>query len=144
MRKNLTKEQIEKAISESKSMAEAARVLNINYKTLRFNAKKFGLFEPNQAGKGITKELKSIDATKRGFHVKNKLWKNGLKDKKCEICGLTDLWLDKPIVLELHHIDGNRYNNDLTNLQILCPNCHSQTHNYRRRNFRKYKDVGMS
>ena len=32
--------------------------------------------------------------------------------------------------MELHHIDGNRYNNELDNLQILCPNCHSLTPNH--------------
>lgn len=30
----------------------------------------------------------------------------------------------------MHHIDGNYKNNNLSNLQLLCPNCHSQTDNY--------------
>lgn len=38
--------------------------------------------------------------------------------------------MDKPITLQLHHIDGNPTNNSLNNLQLLCPNCHSQTENY--------------
>ena len=42
-------------------------------------------------------------------------------------------WMGKPIPLELHHKDGNHYNNDLSNLEILCPNCHAQTDNYSRR-----------
>lgn len=49
-----------------------------------------------------------------------------LRGRRCECCGL-EKWLDKPINLEVHHIDGNRYNNDLNNLQLLCPNCHSYT-----------------
>ena len=52
-----------------------------------------------------------------------------LKEKKCEICGCTD-WLGKPITLQLHHKNGNPYDDRLENLQILCPNCHSQTHNF--------------
>ena len=44
-------------------------------------------------------------------------------------CGITE-WNNKPIVLQLHHIDGNHNNNNLENLQLLCPNCHSQTENY--------------
>jgi predicted amidophosphoribosyltransferase len=32
--------------------------------------------------------------------------------------------------MQLHHIDGNNSNNSLENLQMLCPNCHSQTENY--------------
>lgn len=58
-----------------------------------------------------------------------KLLAEGLKENKCEICGITK-WLGKPIVCQLHHIDGNNQNNNLENLQILCPNCHSQTENY--------------
>ena len=58
-----------------------------------------------------------------------KLLAEGLKENKCEICGITK-WLGNPIVCQLHHIDGNNQNNNLENLQILCPNCHSQTENY--------------
>lgn len=51
------------------------------------------------------------------------------REEKCEICGLTE-WRNNPILLQVHHIDGNRQNNDLSNLQLLCPNCHSQTDNW--------------
>lgn len=61
--------------------------------------------------------------------LKEKLLKENLIENKCAICGLTE-WLGKPIVLQLHHIDGNNKNNHLKNLQLLCPNCHSQTDNY--------------
>ena len=63
------------------------------------------------------------------FKLKQKLLKENLIENKCSICGLTS-WLNKPIVLQLHHIDGNNNNNNLNNLQLLCPNCHSQTDNY--------------
>ena len=46
--------------------------------------------------------------------------------EQCEICGCVDC-MGKPLKLQVHHRDGNRDNNDLNNLQILCPNCHSQT-----------------
>jgi Zn finger protein HypA/HybF involved in hydrogenase expression len=49
---------------------------------------------------------------------------------KCGCCGITD-WNKKPIVLELEHIDGNSENNNLDNLSIICPNCHSQTATYK-------------
>ncbi len=51
----------------------------------------------------------------------------------CEICGVS-IWNEKPITLEVDHIDGNHSNNRLSNLRYLCPNCHSQTNTYKGRN----------
>lgn len=51
------------------------------------------------------------------------------KPYKCEKCGISS-WQNEAITLEIHHIDGNHLNNELNNLQLLCPNCHSQTKNY--------------
>lgn len=56
-----------------------------------------------------------------------------LRGNRCENCGLEE-WMNNPIPLEVHHIDGDHYNNDLTNLQLLCPNCHALTDNWRGRN----------
>ena len=50
----------------------------------------------------------------------------------CQRCNNTK-WLDFPIPLELEHIDGNSLNNELSNLKLLCPNCHFFTPTYRRK-----------
>lgn len=67
-----------------------------------------------------------------------------IKEYKCECCGISS-WNDKPLRLQLHHKDGNHNNNNLNNLQILCPNCHTQTDNYggksSRCNVKKSKEV---
>lgn len=55
------------------------------------------------------------------------------QENKCNKCKL-DIWLDKPIVLELEHRDGNNKNNHRENLEMLCPNCHSLTDTWRGRN----------
>jgi 5-methylcytosine-specific restriction endonuclease McrA len=52
---------------------------------------------------------------------------------KCGVCNLSD-WLDLPITLELHHIDGVKTNHEISNFIVLCPNCHSQTDNFRAKN----------
>ena len=53
----------------------------------------------------------------------------------CEICGCN--WVNpksgKPIV-EIHHKDGNAFNNKEENLQVLCPNHHAMTENYKNNN----------
>ena len=56
-----------------------------------------------------------------------------LRGRKCENCGLTE-WLGEPIKLEVHHKNGDRSNNELENLQLLCPNCHSYTPTFTRKN----------
>jgi 5-methylcytosine-specific restriction endonuclease McrA len=48
----------------------------------------------------------------------------------CHICKLPPVWQGQLLILHLHHINGNRYNNKKANLQLLCPNCHSQTESY--------------
>ena len=61
--------------------------------------------------------------------LKERLIKEGLKEYKCECCGISE-WNNKPISLQLHHINGIHNDNRLSNLQLLCPNCHSQTENF--------------
>jgi 5-methylcytosine-specific restriction endonuclease McrA len=51
----------------------------------------------------------------------------------CSVCGIS-VWQDKPISLELDHVDGNSNNNHPKNLRIICPNCHSQTITYKAKN----------
>jgi Zn finger protein HypA/HybF involved in hydrogenase expression len=67
--------------------------------------------------------------------LRKRLISEGLKEHKCECCGLSE-WLGELIPLELDHIDGDHYNNILKNLKILCPNCHAKTPTYRGRNIK--------
>ena len=59
-----------------------------------------------------------------------------LRGWKCEKCGRTE-WEGQQIPLCVHHIDGNHINNQIENLQVLCPSCHAQTNNYCGRNKNK-------
>lgn len=70
--------------------------------------------------------------------LRRKLLKEGLKEHKCECCQNT-IWNGQPIPLEVHHKDGDKDNNELENLQLLCPNCHALTDNYRGKNTKKHK-----
>jgi 5-methylcytosine-specific restriction endonuclease McrA len=70
--------------------------------------------------------------TSRG-HLKQRLLREGLKENRCERCGITE-WRREPLNMALHHINGDKVDNRLENLQLLCPNCHAQTPNYGGRN----------
>ena len=127
------KEDILKWIKENQSKAFICRELKCKQETLNSYLQKMGIaYSGNPSGKGIktdTKYKTALEYIKTSNNVKShilkqKLIRDGLKEAKCECCGLTT-WLNQKIPLELHHKDGNHFNNNLDNLQILCPNCHS-------------------
>lgn len=70
------------------------------------------------------------------YHLKERLLKEGVKEHRCECCGNTE-WMGESIALELHHVNGVKDDLRIENLQILCPNCHAFTDNYRGRNISK-------
>lgn len=74
------------------------------------------------------------DKPVRGGSILKELLK--IRERKCECCGLT-MWLDKPINLQAHHKDGDKTNNELDNLLLLCLNCHSYTDNFCSKNIKK-------
>jgi hypothetical protein len=61
-----------------------------------------------------------------------KKWIKEERGNKCEECGVTE-WNGKRLPMEVDHIDGDTNNNDIKNLKVLCPNCHSQTPTWRKK-----------
>jgi DNA-binding CsgD family transcriptional regulator len=81
-------------------------------------------------------ELFAAGTRRNRWHLKGRILADGLKDPNCAKCGL-DSWRGAPLSLELHHINGDRNDNRLVNLEFVCPNCHSQTENFAGRNQRR-------
>lgn len=74
-------------------------------------------------------ELLTRGKKRVGNHLKRRMLKAGLKENRCEICGITD-WMGRPLNMELHHRNGDGLDNRVENLQLLCANCHAQTDNW--------------
>lgn len=127
--------------------------LNVSYKSGTNYAKinelvdRFNLDTSHWLGTGylteqvVNKRYKTAEEIIASWNVipsstlKKKLFREKIKQEVCECCGISE-WCGQKAPLELHHKDGNRLNNRLENLQILCANCHAQTKNYSGKNKR--------
>lgn len=152
-----TKEQLEIIVAESTSLRQVLNKLNLkeaggNYANIKARLDKFEIDYSHFTGKAWNKgkswvktsiEERLIEDSNYSTglpystsKLKNRLIKENIKEHKCENCNLTE-WLFEKINLEIHHINGVSNDNRLENLQLLCPNCHSLTNNYRGKNIRK-------
>lgn len=132
------REEVLKWIELGETKTSIAKKLNCRGLTLNRYLNKMGIEYAGRPGFGPSQERKSAmsyienDLPIKSYALKNKMFEDGIKEKICERCNGIK-WLKKPIPLELHHVDGNPYNNKLDNLEILCPNCHAQTESFCRR-----------
>jgi len=150
MKYKFTVEVLKEAINKSLSMAQVCRELNMrpcggNYKTLSFKIRENNLDISHFTGQGwnvgnnyrpfgkkgeLSQILVENSLYKSTNSLKKRLIKEEILEYKCVCCGITD-YNNKPIVLELDHINGCNTDNRLENLRLLCPNCHSQTETFR-------------
>lgn len=146
-----TKEKLEPIVLRSKAISEVLRNLGLrqtgsNHYNISNKIKLFKIDTSHFLGQSWNRGKKPINKfTKKDFiekvliisgsgwgshRIKLKLFEYHIKERKCEKCGQNETWCEEKLSLHLDHINGNRDDNRLENLRILCPNCHSQTETF--------------
>lgn len=148
MKSKYTKEILQEAVKKSLAMTDVLDILRLkrsggNHYHISNLVKKYGIDKSHFLGKSYNRNKEPINKhTKESFlekvlcengkgwrssEIKRKIIDFGIKEDVCEICGQKPYWNNKKLSLQLDHIDGNHLNNKLSNLRVLCPNCHTQT-----------------
>lgn len=150
---NYSKEELQSLFDNSISYAEVLRKMGHentqkggrNVEQLQKLVQKYNIDTSHLLGKGHNKNKFNLDSFRRGNAIRSEkriAVLSYLRGAKCEQCGNSE-WNGQKIPLCTHHIDGDHLNNELENLQLLCPNCHAQTDNYCGRN-KKYTSRNIS
>lgn len=159
----ISKEKLQEYLNECSTIGQVLKCCGLrnhghNPRTLKKRIKEEGLDDSkikiglkfgggwNRGTSGVSLKRKTKEEALRTIFISN--YQGGaqprkyiryyqLIEEKCSECNLSSIWNNKPIVLELDHIDGDSQNNIISNLRFLCPNCHSQTNTFRGKNKRK-------
>ena len=138
-KKPISKDQLKWAKENSKSAAQAARLLDVSYNTFSKYAKRFDMLEEfkNQAGVGITKHYNlhsgryNLDDILEGkypkydtYKLQQRLIRVGYIPEQCDICEFEEQRItDKKVPLKIDFVDGNTTNHLKENIRLLCYNC---------------------
>jgi hypothetical protein len=140
---------LQRAVESSSTVRQVLQKLNVkaaggNYKTFHKAARHFELDISHFTGSNLRgRKLPRRRRPLVEYLVKNSdilssrlrryLIQGGTLDAICSGCGLST-WQGQPIPLELDHRNGDNRDNELSNLRLLCPNCHAFTPTYRGKN----------
>ncbi len=154
-KRSWTTDQLKNAVKTSFSYRQVLIKLELreaggNYEQIKKYIKECKLDIKHFKGRTWNKGLKGIGKPRiplekiliknsyfQSFKLKKRLFAIGLKSQYCEQCGWAKYTEDGYLPLELDHINGDRHDNRLENLRILCPNCHSLQPTHRGRNMKK-------
>jgi hypothetical protein len=149
-------EQLKSAVNKSYSLRQVLVLLSLrpaggNYEQLKHYISEAGLDTSHFRGKGWSAGLRGIGSPRialkdilvknsnfQSFKLKKRLFSEKIKLPSCEKCSWAEKTVAGYLPLELHHVNGDRHDNRIENLKILCPNCHSLTDSHRGRNRGKY------
>jgi len=144
-----TLDELKRAIESSVSIRQVLQKLNVkaeggNYEVFHKAVRHFGLQTSHFTGMNLTgrklplrrktlAEYLLKGSFIHSFRLKRYLLEQKVLEPVCSDCGLSS-WRGRPIPLELDHRNGDRHDNELANLRLLCPNCHALTPTYRGKN----------
>lgn len=148
MKYNWNKEKLESTVNNCNCWMEWLRALEIptsgcNYRTLKNKALIYKIdtshfnyvYAKTHNGKRLIKNKTNKEIFNSNVHIHRDTLKRAYIDRvlqgipHCENCGIKN-WNNKPIIFQLHHINGDSKDHSIENLKLLCPNCHSQTENF--------------
>ena len=154
MKGKYQKEVLGAVVAECTSIAQVCRELGLaplgsNFKTICKYIELHQLDTSHFKGQGWNKGLSYSEKTAHlpleeilqknviynSDRLKRRLIKAGLKENKCEVCGVSG----EDFFLELHHINGDHNDNRLENLQILCMQHHHETKGFRKPKSKPYE-----
>lgn len=153
--KKWTEDQLRQAAKNAKSIRQVLGLLGLrqaggNYAQVKKYLKEYSIGTAHFSGKAWNKGMRGIGKPRisleeiliegsffQSFKLKRRLFKDRIKSPQCEICGWAEKAPDGRIPLELDHINGDRTDNRIDNLRILCPNCHSLQSTHRGLNRKK-------
>ena len=151
-KKKWTESRLRKVAKESFSIRQVISGLGLvpaggNYVQVQKYLLKLRIDTSHFKGRGWNKGLKGIGvyrisldqaltphSTYQSHKLKKRLFAAGLKKPRCELCDWAKTTSEGRLPLELDHINGDRQDNRLENLRILCPNCHSLQSTHRGKN----------
>lgn len=155
--KKFTKNNFENLIKLSKNKTDVLNRLKLrnnggNYNTLTRYIENFKIdishfkrpsYEKHNVNKMDMKIILIKNSTySNNCSLKNRLYNEGYKERKCELCGQGEKWKDKKMSLILDHINGIHSDNRIENLRIVCPNCNATLETHGGKNLKKkYKKI---
>lgn len=153
-----TDEQLTEAVAASFSIAQVLRRLGLcifgsSYQTVKHHIRRLGLSTAHFTGQGhlrgkthnwtpgrpLEEVLVVGGYLPNTKNLKKRLLKAGLLENRCAECGSPPRWRERELVLILDHINGDRSDNRLENLRLLCPNCNSQQPTFAGKNKGRYR-----
>lgn len=154
-KKSWTEKELKDAVRSSVSVRQVIKKLRLipaggNYKQVKRYIELYHIPTNHFTGRSWNKGMRGIGSPRKklseilvlesdfqSYKLKKRLLRAGIKKEACELCGWSKRSVDGRIPVELDHVNGNRMDNRLENLRIVCPNCHSLQLTHRSLNRKK-------